>query len=318
MKKRIITALIMAVVLLPILLIDYLAHAFELFMIFVVVGASLELLFMYDKEEKSNIGIKITVVALTLLLYLSIIYSFKASFMASEAFDHSLLIGLIDKVLHIEKVFNPLSILILMFIVLMGLSVFVSSFKVADIGKYYLAIIYVAVCVAAFNVLRVFGIRFVFYLLLVTIFTDIFALVFGLTMGKHKMAPNISPKKTWEGAIGGTAVALVLGMTFALCYKQIAGLFGLDKIEFFDGIINGYADLHLAVKIVFIFFLTLFLSICSQTGDLVASKLKRNYGIKDYSNIFPGHGGILDRFDSSFFASAIFLLFVYIAMLASM
>ena len=58
--------------------------------------------------------------------------------------------------------------------------------------------------------------------------------------------------------------------------------------------------------------LTLFLSICSQIGDLVASKLKRAYGIKDYSNIFPGHGGILDRFDSAFFASAMFLLIVVI------
>lgn len=56
--------------------------------------------------------------------------------------------------------------------------------------------------------------------------------------------------------------------------------------------------------------LTLCMSICSQIGDLVASKLKRTYGIKDYSNIFPGHGGVLDRFDSALFASLIFLLFI--------
>ena len=54
------------------------------------------------------------------------------------------------------------------------------------------------------------------------------------------------------------------------------------------------------------------LSVCSQIGDLLASKLKRAYGIKDYSNIFPGHGGILDRFDSTFFASAIFMLLIII------
>jgi phosphatidate cytidylyltransferase len=56
------------------------------------------------------------------------------------------------------------------------------------------------------------------------------------------------------------------------------------------------------------------MSTCSQIGDLLASKLKRTYGIKDYSNIFPGHGGVLDRFDSLFFASAVFLIFLLIEM----
>ena len=138
--------------------------------------------------------------------------------------------------------------------------------------------------------------------------TDTFAYFTGVTLGKHKFVPHISPKKSWEGAIGGTCTALIVGVLFALLYPYISDAIG-DKVKFFEGIL----EFSTAGNVVFIIILTLFLSVCSQVGDLVASKLKRAYGIKDYSNIFPGHGGILDRFDSALFASAIFLLLIIIA-----
>ena len=100
--------------------------------------------------------------------------------------------------------------------------------------------------------------------------TDTFAYFTGMAFGKKKLCPEISPKKTVAGAIGGTlfgTVAGVLTMYFAF-NKPLVGLIGLP------------------------------LSIVSQFGDLAASVIKRKFGVKDYGKIFPGHGGILDRFDS--------------------
>ena len=104
---------------------------------------------------------------------------------------------------------------------------------------------------------------------------DTFAYFTGYFLGKHKMAPNISPKKTIEGAVGG-----VIGAT-VLC-----GLFGL--IVFSDG---DNIFLHCLI-------MGFFGAFFGMAGDLIASAFKRKMGIKDYGNLIPGHGGILDRFDS--------------------
>ncbi|MDR3072131.1 MAG: phosphatidate cytidylyltransferase [Clostridiales Family XIII bacterium] len=111
------------------------------------------------------------------------------------------------------------------------------------------------------------------WLVLFTAFgTDIFAYFAGVALGKHKLCPNISPKKTVEGSIGG-----ILGSTL-LC-----GVFGYFFLP------------HLFIHCIFI---GIFGSIFSQVGDLTASAIKRKLGIKDYGRLIPGHGGILDRFDS--------------------
>ena len=111
--------------------------------------------------------------------------------------------------------------------------------------------------------------------------TDIFAYFIGRLFGKHKLIPAVSPKKTVEGAIGGTVFCI--GATV---------LFGFVVAKFFDATGNMSANyLMLAISGVFI-------SIVSQTGDLIMSVIKRHYGIKDYGKLFPGHGGVLDRFDS--------------------
>lgn len=107
--------------------------------------------------------------------------------------------------------------------------------------------------------------------------TDTFAYFAGVFLGKHKLCPEISPKKTIEGSIGGTLGCIV----FMLLYGLL-----LDKS--FDMDIN-YIKLGL---------LGMLVSPVSQIGDLTASIIKRKYGVKDYGSIFPGHGGILDRLDS--------------------
>ena len=114
---------------------------------------------------------------------------------------------------------------------------------------------------------------------MITIFSDTFALITGSLVGRHKLCPNISPKKTWEGLVGG-----VLMGTFV-------------ATAFYFTVINSNCSL------VFLIFSTMFLCLVGQLGDLVFSSIKRFYEVKDFSNLIPGHGGILDRFDSIIFVS---------------
>lgn len=107
--------------------------------------------------------------------------------------------------------------------------------------------------------------------------TDIFAYFTGFLIGKHKLCPKISPKKTIEGAIGGILGSVVLCWTF--------GYFFINDL-IYHCVIIGFIG-----------------SIAAQLGDLTASVFKRKMGIKDYGNLIPGHGGILDRFDSVLFTS---------------
>ena len=115
--------------------------------------------------------------------------------------------------------------------------------------------------------------------------SDTCAYFSGVTLGKHKIVPHISPKKTWEGCIGGA-----LGCALAV-------------MIYFDLIIYRLDDFNTNIFVFSIlsFGLGLIMSVMSQLGDWVASLIKRRVGIKDFGNLFPGHGGIMDRFDSAFF-----------------
>ena len=117
---------------------------------------------------------------------------------------------------------------------------------------------------------------------------DTCAYCVGMLIGKHKMAPVLSPKKSVEGGVGGVIGAALLGLLYAFAMNHW-GNAGLDPV--FCAITCGVGG------------------IISQIGDLAASAIKRNYEIKDYGKLIPGHGGILDRFDSVIFtAPVIFIL----------
>ena len=107
--------------------------------------------------------------------------------------------------------------------------------------------------------------------------TDIFAYFTGMLFGKHKLIPDVSPKKTVEGSIGGTVFCSLSFVAFGVI---INSAFGGDA-NFLVLAIGGIA-----------------IAVISQIGDLIMSVLKRHYGIKDFGKLFPGHGGMLDRFDS--------------------
>ena len=120
--------------------------------------------------------------------------------------------------------------------------------------------------------------------------TDSFAFLVGRKFGKHKMTPVISPKKSFEGAVFGTLITAAANVLLLFCYSLGTGRLGYHA--FFG---------ESAMKYLYIVPVSCVLSVVSMFGDLAASVLKRNVGIKDYSNLLPGHGGIMDRFDSTMF-----------------
>ena len=122
------------------------------------------------------------------------------------------------------------------------------------------------------------------------IITDTFALFTGMLIGKHKLAPSVSPKKTVEGAIGGAVFGVLTFVAAGIISEKVVGV-----------------DVNLPLFAV----AGLITSVIGQFGDLFMSVIKRHCDLKDFGNLMPGHGGILDRFDSLIFAAPTFLLFVY-------
>lgn len=303
MKQRIITGIILLLTLIPIVIFEPLFFVFQLTMILMVVVGATELINMYNKEKKmSFIPMVITVIA-SVFVYLSAVIAWNN--------DTSL-----SYLMPIDIKVNFVAISMVVTLIMFALLVFYKDFDGADIGKSMTIIFYIGMSVAAVSILRILGVRFIAYLFIITISTDMFAYFFGIKFGKHKMIPRISPKKSWEGAIAGTVFATIFGVLFALFYGYLfpAGSFlnesgQMTLLENFSSI--GAKALWIqALVIVPISFIA---SIVSQIGDLVASKLKRTYGIKDFGKVFPGHGGILDRFDSAMFV-ALFLVSVFMMM----
>lgn len=135
------------------------------------------------------------------------------------------------------------------------------------------------------NMSSVHGICYVVMALMGAWIPDSGAYFVGTALGKHKLCPSISPKKTVEGAIGGVAVTGIVFAVYGFVYQQIMHANGVD-----------FSVNYLAIVLIFMIG-----SVISIFGDLTASLLKREYGIKDYGSLFPGHGGVVDRFDSVFF-----------------
>lgn len=144
---------------------------------------------------------------------------------------------------------------------------------------------YVAVSISYVYVISASYAKFFPYIFILSMVTDTFAYFSGVFFGKHKLSPNLSPKKTIEGSVGGILFCVGASFLYALVFHK----------EF------------LAFVIPFAFLG----SIISQIGDIFASAFKRAMNIKDYGNLIPGHGGILDRADSVIFTTS----FVYVTAL---
>lgn len=127
------------------------------------------------------------------------------------------------------------------------------------------------------------GIYIVWLIFISSWICDTCAYLVGMAIGRHKMAPVLSPKKSVEGGIGGIAGAALVGLIYAFILQKT----GMDV----DGMLWVFPVISAIGAMI------------SQVGDLAASAIKRNFGIKDYGKLIPGHGGIMDRFDSVIFTA---------------
>lgn len=161
-----------------------------------------------------------------------------------------------------------------------------------DIGSAFIITVYVSFMFGHILYVRSmdYGYLLIWLVFVVAFVTDIFAMFGGKMFGKHKLCPNLSPKKTVEGSLCGI-IACVLGV---IIYCFVCKVFCHASPNYLNASVLGF-----------------FASIVSQIGDLSASCIKRQYGAKDYGNIMPGHGGVMDRFDSVLFVAP----FIYYAVL---
>jgi len=142
------------------------------------------------------------------------------------------------------------------------------------------------------------GAIWVIYTLLAVWAGDTFAYFVGKAIGRHPMSPEVSPKKTWEGAVASVIASVVVGTIWFQHAAQLSAfLLRIGLIERRDGIFGLEQP-----QIGFIVFLSALVNIAAQLGDLVESLIKRGAGVKDSGSILPGHGGMLDRIDAMLFA----------------
>lgn len=209
------------------------------------------------------------------------------------------IIGYITTIVYYMLIrFDAKDYLIIMFIAylvtLMAAYVFTfPKFKADDIMVCFFGLFYVVLMLSYVYQVRMMedGKYVVWLIFLCSWGCDTCAYLVGVMFGKHKMAPVLSPKKSIEGGIGGIIGAAILGFIYATIFK--------DKLTISNACI--VFPIVCAVG-----------GIISQIGDLCASGIKRNHDIKDYSKLIPGHGGILDRFDSVIItAPIIFYLIMY-------
>ena len=180
-------------------------------------------------------------------------------------------------------------------IVLLFIEVFRSQMQIniVDISITFFGICYIVFFLMFIPLVRGFenGQYLIWYIFTASWGTDVFAYTVGKLIGKHKFS-KISPKKSIEGCIGGVIGAVLLTLAFTYGF-------------------NEYAGLNISYEKMLIF--SIILSIIGQMGDFAASSVKRYVGIKDFSNLIPGHVGMLDRFDSVIFiAPAAYFLLMFI------
>lgn len=176
--------------------------------------------------------------------------------------------------------------------VILSILLFFNPEKLAYKSNALLVLIYVAVPFSLVSIWQInselFNSSNLLMLLIVIWVNDSFAYIFGVSFGKHKLFPRISPKKSWEGFIGGAITSIVIGL-IAHNYHLVEGF---EQIEF----------------VIFI----LIIILAATFGDLVESKFKREAGVKDSGKLIPGHGGFLDRLDSFIFALPLVTMYLHI------
>lgn len=265
MKQRTISAIVALIIVIPIIIIGG-----DIFNLAVYIIALLGLKELLDiKESKKEIPLFIKLISIT--FFTVIILSNFDSPILTLSMDYRIISGMFLAFLTPTVLYHDRD-----------------KYSINDAFYLIGGIFFLAISMVLLINIRQSSLSVLIYLILITTITDTFAYITGMLIGKHKLLESISPKKTWEGTIGGT----------------IFGTF--VSTVFYVTVIN--PDMNL-IKIIAI---TLFLSIIGQFGDLVFSAIKRYFNKKDFSNIMPGHGGILDRLDSTIFVLLGFMFFITI------
>jgi CDP-diglyceride synthetase len=187
-------------------------------------------------------------------------------------------------------------VILLAMIAMMSVYVFgFPKYHANQVMNAYFALIYAPVMLSFVFLTRQLedGIYLVWMIFISSWISDTFAYLTGVMIGKHKLAPVLSPKKSIEGSVGGIVGAALFGALFG---AYMDSTLGQEQYIVILTVVGGVG------------------SIISQVGDLAASAIKRNYEIKDYGKLIPGHGGIMDRFDSVIFTAPITYFLITILM----
>ncbi len=263
MKQRTITAIVAGLIFLPIVMLGG-----RLFYFFVYIIASIGIFELMRMKKIARYSVSS---GLTLLLMWALMFpkNLVEDFNFGEYITKS-------------------EITLLVVLLLLSYTVLVKNrFTFDDAGFLLLSAVYIGM---GFNYLietRDAQLEYIFYALFIVWATDTGAYLFGRAFGRHKLWPQISPKKTVEGALGGVILACLVAVVFQVIQP-------------------------LNHSMVIVILVTILISIAGQIGDLVESAFKRHYAVKDSGKILPGHGGVLDRFDSLIFILPILHLINFI------
>ncbi|WP_173916480.1 phosphatidate cytidylyltransferase [Halobacillus sp. Marseille-Q1614] len=261
MKQRTITAVVAALIFLPIVILGGLP-----FLLFVYLIATIGI---YELMRMKKIAKYSVSAIITFLFMWSLMYK-------GEMFGQ------------FELPITKAEITLLAVLLLLSYTVLVKNrFTFDDAGFLLISAVYIGMGFYYLMETRQNGLEYIFYALFVVWATDTGAYLFGRAFGKRKLWPQISPKKTIEGSVGGILLACVVAFIFQIIYP-----------------------IHSSMTIVLL--VTIIISMAGQVGDLVESAFKRHYAVKDSGKILPGHGGVLDRFDSLIFMLPILHLIGFI------
>lgn len=263
MKTRVISAAVALAILVPIIL-----HGGIIFnVVAFIIGLMCLKEFLDAKSTRKEIPLVIRIISYILMSL--IILTDVSSVSMSYSLDYRILAGLF-------------------LCLLIPVVIYHDSKKYSIKDAFYAigGVLFLGISVALLIMLRHIDLKLFIFLFTITIMTDTFAYITGCLIGKHKMIPEVSPKKTWEGLIGGTIMGVFVSVMFY------------------------YTCINSEISIAYLIFVCTFLSLLAQMGDLAFSAMKRYFGIKDFSNIMPGHGGVLDRLDSIIFVVLGFVFFI--------
>lgn len=263
MKKRVISAIIMLIVFIPLLIVG--GKPFAILMSLLAVMGLYEML--HIRETKKEFPFLMKIFAYILVLFFSL------NNFSSIEFESTL-----D--------YRVMSFIIFVFLIPMIIIHDSKKYNINDALFLIGSTLFIGLSFNLIIITRNYDISYIVYLLLITTLTDTFALFTGSLIGRHKLAPIISPKKTYEGLFGG----LLAGVVISVVFYHVA--------------------INSALPLVVLILITTVLAVVGQIGDLAFSFIKRYYNRKDFSDLIPGHGGVLDRLDSIIFvilASIIFL-----------